>query len=579
MTMQHGTKNHIELTGNPFVDNGLAVIAARGQCKNIKDLTLRKIKKIHGNGMKLARSNNRLKSTHSLFLDSMLTNPSFSKNPDKAKNYAKITTAILNNIDHEEIQELCDICGNTSSVDLSKIFEKTLPDKKRNKNRKVKGNSKGKRQEKKYLCRDWFPLAGSMGSDAQALPSASRSLNMCAKCLFAVQYLPQGVFLTKGKLTLFQSTSTTFWYRLVKRFADQISDRLAVRSDKVETIGSKKDREGGNGAAVNSIISIMEDIQEFEPNTSLIMWMFSNGREPDCELERIPNFALNFLHEAAKYGLAEEIQRLMIIERRNKRSYMYSFLSCIIKKLDYLPLYPSKKFKNEGASPELFFLYETKVRNYPTKSLDTAYNIAQYVNTKLDADDKKQGIDIDTDIKKQTKVKKRIIEMAKEGKITFDEYYNLFVSSPHLGNPWRLVKYYMVSNVRRFKAIVKVEDKLTNYEQDHKNRVIDVGTAIYDSYIRRRGGKSFEKHVLGGLQHNHLHASWLRTQFQRLSEENEDFDLDANWKALCINKLGEESVYDFLDLLRVFFTYLHYNSTIETKSDAGVQNEPIHFPH
>ena len=79
--------------------------------------------------MKLARNNIRLQSTHSLFLDSMLTNPSFSKNPDKAKNYARITTAILNNINHEEIQELYDICGNSSSVNLSKLFEKTLPEK------------------------------------------------------------------------------------------------------------------------------------------------------------------------------------------------------------------------------------------------------------------------------------------------------------------------------------------------------------------------------------------------------------------------------------------------------------------
>jgi hypothetical protein len=39
-----------------------------------------------------------------------------------------------------------------------------------------------------------------MGSDAQAIPTASRSLNMCVKCLFAVQYLPQGVKEVKQKV-------------------------------------------------------------------------------------------------------------------------------------------------------------------------------------------------------------------------------------------------------------------------------------------------------------------------------------------------------------------------------------------
>jgi hypothetical protein len=51
----------------------------------------------------------------------------------------------------------------------------------------------------------------------------------------------------KGKLTIFQYTSIPFWYKLAKRFADDISRRLKVVTDKVETIGSKKDSAGGQG--------------------------------------------------------------------------------------------------------------------------------------------------------------------------------------------------------------------------------------------------------------------------------------------------------------------------------------------
>src|SRR5687768_1566698 len=102
------------LTGNPFVDNGLAVIASLANCNQIEDLTLRKMRHVHGDGMVLARNNERLRSTSSIFLDSMLTHPSpsFSKNPKRLANYAKITTAILRNVGHEMIQENCDICGN-----------------------------------------------------------------------------------------------------------------------------------------------------------------------------------------------------------------------------------------------------------------------------------------------------------------------------------------------------------------------------------------------------------------------------------------------------------------------------------
>lgn len=40
---------------------------------------------------------------------------------------------------------------------------------------------------------------------------------------------------------------------------------------------------------------------------------------------------------------------------------------------------------------------------------------------------------------------KRIIEMAEVGSITFAEYHDLFVVS-HLGNPWQLIRYYMLSD-------------------------------------------------------------------------------------------------------------------------------------
>ena len=42
--------------------------------------------------------------------------------------------------------------------------------------------------------------------------------------------------------------------------------------------------------------------------------------------------------------------------------------------------------------------------------------------------------------------------MAQEGRITFDEYYDLF-NVPHLGNPWNLIKYYLLSDIEDFKAI------------------------------------------------------------------------------------------------------------------------------
>ncbi|HKG89022.1 MAG TPA: hypothetical protein VKA95_11905 [Nitrososphaeraceae archaeon] len=78
-------------------------------------------------------------------------------------------------------------------------------------------------------------LAGSIGNDAQALPSASRAPNLCAKCLFAVHYLPLGVILVNGKLAVFQSTSKNFWYALVNTIAIEIKvDKVCKSSHPVK---------------------------------------------------------------------------------------------------------------------------------------------------------------------------------------------------------------------------------------------------------------------------------------------------------------------------------------------------------
>ena len=68
MTSQKAEIVHeLELTGNPFVDTGLAVIAYLSGCSSIDNLTLADIKSLHGNGESLARNNIELKSTCQLF--------------------------------------------------------------------------------------------------------------------------------------------------------------------------------------------------------------------------------------------------------------------------------------------------------------------------------------------------------------------------------------------------------------------------------------------------------------------------------------------------------------------------------
>jgi hypothetical protein len=298
--------------------------------------------------------------------------------------------------------------------------------------------------------------------------------------------------------------------------------------------------------AVNRLLEVMRNSKKYDPNVSMIMWQYSNGKGADQVKQLIPNSALNFLHEAAIQGIDNDIKQLTFREGK-KIGYKYSFLNCIAEQEEYYPLYPSKKAV--GASPELFLLYQTYILKYPYQSLHTAYNIAQYVKSKIDTE--KLVMDIQKNPKKQTTIRKWIIYMAEQGLITFDEYYDLFVRSPlDRRNPWWLVKYYLLSeNTTEFKTVTEKD----SYDQEYKDRVIKVGTMIFNSYIADKGRARFVK-LLGRFAKGDIHRNWSITQFEQLADENKDFDYSENWKALCINKQGEEDVYGLLYLLRLLWS-------------------------
>jgi CRISPR-associated protein Cst1 len=420
----------IALTGNPFVDTGLGVIASLSGCENIDDLTKEQMHKVHGNGESLARWNSKLKSTNIVFgMNSLILRNQIKPEGKKILYYSKMTTALLNNIGLEDIQERCESCGNPNSLDINKLFTETLI---------PLGYSKGTR----YIGRDWFPLAGSIGNDAQALPSASRAPNLCAKCLFAVHYLPLGVILVNGKLAVFQSTSKDFWYALVNTIATEVKERIYANN--FTTIGSKE----GSIAEVTRILNVMEELhgEDLEPETSVFVWTFSNsGNGPYCHIDEIPNSALIFLYKAVRYVQRNEI--IEIILKDKKSPPQYSFINCISKGTDYRHLYPYKKFN--GVSPKLFSLYQTLICGISANSLNTAFKIAKYISEKTTKKEFESiGKDIDVDIGKQNTVNKFIVQMVSEGLITFDEYAELFISKSSRivklnYSAWKFIKYYM----------------------------------------------------------------------------------------------------------------------------------------
>lgn len=521
----------IELTGNPFVDTGLAVLATLSNCENINDLTLDHMKKVHGDGKELARWNSKLKSTSMIFtINSLATHPGIKDHVKRILYYSKMTTGILNKIGKEDIPERCESCGNNYSLDIDKLTREILV-------------PLGNKDAKRYVGRDWFPLAGSIGSDAQALPASSRAPNICAKCLFAVHYLPLGLILISGRIAVFQSTSRSFWYDYVKSIVKEIRHR--VTAGNMDTLGSKE----GSVAAINRILIIMEEMhkEDLPPGTSLFVWRFSNsGTGPDCEIKEIPNSALVFLREAVRHGCRKEITEVISKDRNPE----YSFLNCISKGTDYSFLYPFKKFN--GVSPKLFFLYQTHIRHVSNTSLKTAYRIAEYVKSKLGKKEfENLGKDVDKDFAKQNIIRKLTVTMVESGFLDYKEYLALF--SADLGirinrDAWKFIKYYM-HNIGEFYS-VDHRTTIGNYGNDDK--VFYIGAVIFNSIVNDKGIEKFQQTVLEPLAHGKLGLSWLRRQFIKNAEKHEGFTYD-DWKSLCLNEQGKESAYELLFRFRLMW--------------------------
>lgn len=106
------------------------------------------------------------------------------------------------------------------------------------------------------------------------------------------------------------------------------------------------------------MLTVIDEIQEeSEVPSSVTMWMFDNRKGGDCDGQRIPNFALKFLYQVKNSTVLDpEIDGLI---NKDVENYQSSLLNCIINRIDYLPLYPSKKYDNQGASHKLFMLYQS----------------------------------------------------------------------------------------------------------------------------------------------------------------------------------------------------------------------------
>lgn len=534
----------IDLTGNPFVDTGLAVIAARAHLDDVRDLTVDAIRDLHEDGSQLTSWNSSLKNFTMIFTsNSLLTNPAIKAKAKRAQSYQAILGALLSKIGNEELSRRCEACGTFRSVDFDTLCRTAVA------GIEIK-------DQVRSIGRDWFPLSGSLGSDAQALPAASRPVNLCAKCLFAIHYLPLGLILLDGRLAVFQSTSIEFWYELVRDIVTEVQSRISVGN--YDTLGAKE----GSKAVAKRLLGLFERLQsaqrfrDVSPGTALQVWRFTNsGASPECEIEEIPNPALVFLWEAVRHGFRQELEKIIDSEGKKERT----LFRCITERQDYFRLYPKGKWT--GASPRLFALYQSHVCGRSGRALALAHTLAKECAKEL------RPIDLER-LRREEAFKERSVrnqfrslmaELAQKGKFSLNDYLGLFPLRDDVpgiqvhGDGWRLIRYYLhhVDD-----SNIGIACSASSEGCSPKLALLRFyGTRILQHYVQERGKDRFQSEVLNRMGRGEIGALWLRRQFTSLAEAYAGFSYGM-WEQLCRNERGELILHELLFQMRILWSEL-----------------------
>lgn len=198
------------------------------------------------------------------------------------------------------------------------------------------------------LNRCWFPLLGSLGSDAQSLPMAMQTYNVHPICVVLLQFLPFSAYLYKKGILLIDSTALEFCEDFVEEKVKNLIDKVKEVAITNAPIENMKGNSKGN--YILEALEVMERCKADCEYADVNLWSFSNaGTGASCFIDRVPNELLRQL-STLRNKHRGELEHILTAS-----SLSSGFLECLSDKKDWICLYPAKKY--EGASVGFFESY------------------------------------------------------------------------------------------------------------------------------------------------------------------------------------------------------------------------------
>jgi hypothetical protein len=531
-------QNNSHFSGNPFVDSGLAVMTHLAGKVDVGDLTFADIGNLVNDGSVLTRNNLRLKSFTMVFgTNGVLTQHAYKKVGKNEVIYKAIVKRLLGAAEQEgEEGAPCELTGIRTRFDFHEMCTAALAE------------AGQKVPERKWIGRDWVPLAGSLGNDAQALPAASRPLHVSATALLALQYLPQGLFLHQGRLACYQCTYAPLMQRLTSDVVEL--NRIRMQAGDAEILGKGE----GSTVLLNGLLQRFEELQQAKadyqlpPNTTLFLWLFSNsGTGADCSILEIPDHVLHFLWDASVKGYSTEIRRLVANQSKDPRQ---QFFTAIRERRDYPNLYSFKKWA--GTSQEFYEFYQNRICGWSGQSLAVAKRLTRTI---VEGTDPKRLKELQKpDAFKKTYVARNAFRRLIADNLDISEYDVLFPSEHHpirvKREGWDLIRFYLAQS--RIQNLPLPEG--TPMPTTHKKIRL-----IADEYFSSRGVNKV-KNLLDRMGRGKVGLPWLREIFCKMAEIHPEFDL-GDWDEFVCDEDGRPVPYEALFQIRLRLANLYRQSS------------------
>ena len=543
-------------TGNPIVDTGLAVAVVRAGKQSPDEMSIADFQDVIGDGQWLVDANSKLNAYVALFANGFLNRSNKKAMDDGTEQgkYKRILIELKNHLSNTTIDNQL-VCECTGEFPAANQFLRELT---------VRLRQEGvlKDSQNLDLGRNAFPLLGSLGNDAGALPAASREPRVSAFAMLCAQLAPLAAVMLKGKVAFFQYTEPSLLLIHVDRVYRETLGKVQTASagSKIGGIGQGEGTARTARLLIDNARILLDEffklkrhrrLSELPESVALNLWLVLNsGTKVDSDLIEIPNHSLQLLWQLADQHF-KEVDDLL---KREGKKWTEQLLQCVTMKLDYDLLYSKKG--NKPATKELFALYQTNVFERPRITLQVAEWIAACLKARVrDKKDRKQleeytkylGESKDSKRLRPT-LKRTFVELAEEGLLNYESYSALFpieqlqpMRVATFG--WKYLWFYLNHDELSAEQPQFTEEDLMQIDNEFRHEIRRFARDVFAYYVEKYGLEKFQKRILEGFRNNRIRVADLQRWFINLGELKPGYTND-DWDRLCrdeysVNRVGE----------------------------------------